>query len=81
MCLDVPNHILLRLKSCTFKSGLLLMHKTMQFAELFYPHDWHLLNLDLFTSFLDKLMNDIEPILFSYVKKGGLTVDILIIKA
>jgi len=78
--LDEPDRILLKLKSCTFKNDLLLTHKTMQFVELFCPHDWHLLNLDFFTSFFDKFVDDIEPILFSYVKKGGLTIDILIIK-
>ena len=57
------------------------MHRTMQFAELFYPRDWRLLNVDLFTSFLYKFVDDIEPILFGYVKKGGLAVDILIIEA
>mgnify|MGYP006878059291 FL=1 len=57
------------------------MHKTVQFVELFCQRDWRLLNVDLFTFFLDKLVDDIEPVLFSYVKKRGLTVDILVIKA
>lgn len=57
------------------------MHKTVQFVELFCQRDWHLLNVDLFTFFLDKFVDDIEPVLFSHVKKRGLTVDILVIKA
>lgn len=57
------------------------MHKTVQFVELFCQRDWRLLNVDLFTFFLDKFVDDIEPVLFSHVKKRGLTVDILVIKA
>lgn len=56
------------------------MHKTRQFAELFYPHDWRLLNVDLFTFFLYKFVDDIESVLFSDVEKRGLPIDILVVE-